>query len=644
MEENNNEKCNYNTFYFVNHKFAHELYQQGIAAGNKFYQVINHDPEYNIYSQIPFCITGSSSYSNAYSAAQYYWRQAFPDNYNDVEIAVFKADDSEASRSLNSMYKNLFGFENFLRVCTQLYNMLPFYKGKENMKNLLSMNYLVAIDNGCGLTEMTDSFCYFNAKLNVIEKAEYFEIKIDKESKNGYDSVDDAISIVEKEDNFGTFITFDICYFLAKERHDELRSFINRLYKYQNKHVFMFRVPYLEKEAYQTIHEIISDVISIVDITIPPLDDITLLQFASDTINNAKYSIEDKVNEIFLEKVQEEKRDGRFYGFKTASKIINEMIWFKTKRDAENQQLGLEFDSNKITAKDLEGFCQRDFSNEKSGYEELAELVGMEKITNKVKEIVAQVKASINNEKLDRPCIHMRFLGSPGTGKTTVARIVGKILKEEGILRKGNFIECSARSLCGEYVGQTAPKTLSICRDAYGSVLFIDEAYSLYTGGDSKNDYGKEALATLIAEMENHRTDMVVIMAGYTQDMETLMEGNIGLRSRMPYTIDFDNYSQQKLFEIFMSMTKRKFEYADDFEQTVKAYFDSIPDSYIRAKEFANARFVRNLFERTWSKAALRAAFTNSNEISLIAEDFRSATQEKDFMIKTEPIRSRVGY
>lgn len=123
----------------------------------------------------------------------------------------------------------------------------------------------------------------------------------------------------------------------------------------------------------------------------------------------------------------------------------------------------------------------------------------------------------------------MRFVGSPGTGKTTVARIVGRILKEKGILEIGNFYEVSGRSLCGRYVGETAPKTSEICRSAYGSVLFIDESYSLYAGDDNSRDYGKEAHRYPHREMENNRDKMVVIMSGYPDEMEVLMKANPGL-------------------------------------------------------------------------------------------------------------------
>ena len=227
----------------------------------------------------------------------------------------------------------------------------------------------------------------------------------------------------------------------------------------------------------------------------------------------------------------------------------------------------------------------------------------------------------------------MRFTGAPGTGKTTVARILGRIFAENGILRNGYFFEYMSRDLCGEYVGQTAPKTAAICRDAYGSVLFIDEAYALYNG-ESNNDYGKEALATLISEMENHRDDMVVIMAGYRDDMDKLMEGNAGLRSRMPYQIDFPSYSKKQLTEIYMLMVRKHFEYEPELEQTAANFFDSLDQSYVDSQDFANARFVRNLYERTWSKAAIRSQMDGLETIRITSDDFRQAASENEFSEK----------
>ena len=226
--------------------------------------------------------------------------------------------------------------------------------------------------------------------------------------------------------------------------------------------------------------------------------------------------------------------------------------------------------------------------------------------------------------------------GGPGTGKTTVARILGKILKEKEVLRIGNLYEYKGRDFCGQYIGETAPKTSGMCRDAYGSVLFIDEAYSLYRGDDNSRDYGIEAIDTLISEMENHKDDLVVIMAGYNDDMEKLMDGNRGLKSRMPYTIEFPNFTRGQLFEIYKSMAADKFKIADDLYPAAKAYFEGLSDEVLNSKNFSNARFVRNLFERTWAKAAMRCQLEGQKSVALCASDFTNAASEKDFAFQIE--------
>jgi SpoVK/Ycf46/Vps4 family AAA+-type ATPase len=271
--------------------------------------------------------------------------------------------------------------------------------------------------------------------------------------------------------------------------------------------------------------------------------------------------------------------------------------------------------------------------------------IGMESIRNKVLEIVSQIEMAMKDENLGAPCIHMKFVGNPGTGKTTVARVIGKILKERGVLRNGGFFEYRGRDFVGRYIGETAPKTTAMCRDAYGSVLFIDEAYSLYRGSKtSSNDFGKEAIDTLIAEMENHRKDLVVIMAGYPEEMEELMEANAGLESRIPYTIEFPNYTREQLFEIFILMVKKSFKYKEGFEECARDYFLSLPESVFDSKEFSNARFVRNLFERTWGKATLRWQLYKEEAMELSKEDFIAATNESDFAKNMQKNRRMMGF
>ena len=325
-----------------------------------------------------------------------------------------------------------------------------------------------------------------------------------------------------------------------------------------------------------------------------------------------------------MNKIIEEKNDGRYYGMNTIEKVVNQMIYLKCRKEE------LDKDCEKyeiITADDLQGLIEESLDNEKDGLDELSNLVGMESVKKQILEIIAQIKASIRFNPKEKACIHMRFVGAPGTGKTTVARIIGKILKEAGVLTIGCFYEVSGRDLVGKYIGHTAPKTNEICRDDYGSVLFIDEAYSLYHGNDTGRDFGVEAVDTLIAQLENHRSDMVVIFAGYQKEMDVLMESNPGLASRVPYEIVFPNYNRETLFKIFMSMVeKSKVPYSNDFEEEVKDYFMGLSSDIVDAPNFGNARYVRNVYERVIGKAITRCDLLNIS-VAFEIEDIKAISE-----------------
>ncbi|MBR5741103.1 MAG: AAA family ATPase, partial [Firmicutes bacterium] len=471
------------------------------------------------------------------------WGKCFPDDPDVLRIYISKKE-AETEDLVRSIYTSYYGAESYMALCTELLDSIPLLKERGALPALRLQNYLFAVDGGCGFTTLLSSFSDFLTRLGVFtgaegERSRYSEIRLrlGDESKFGEKCVDDAIGVVRDsskgEETVISAIGFDISCFLEGSKYDELRAFVQRLYDYQDQFVFVFRVPFLEHQALEKVEDVLSDVTLLRTVEIPPLDDSVLYEHFWGTLNQLGYDKSDALNEAFFRKVAKEKKDGRFYGFKTVRKIVAEMALQKSGCDAKREDAKESVDRTVVDVADLHGAFV-DTSKERTGYDELAELIGMEAITERIREIVTQVKYSIRDAKLDRPSIHMRFLGAPGTGKTTVARIVGEIFREEGILRKGAFLEYSARQLCAEYVGQTAVKTAAICRDAYGSVLFIDEAYSLYEDdAPGRNDYGKEALTTLISEMENHRDDMLVIMAGYTDEMETLMKGNTGLRSRM---------------------------------------------------------------------------------------------------------------
>ena len=194
-------------------------------------------------------------------------------------------------------------------------------------------------------------------------------------------------------------------------------------------------------------------------------------------------------------------------------------------------------------------------------YQELDDLIGLNSVKKEVRSLANFVKLQKQREaqglKTAKVSYHLVFYGSPGTGKTTVARIVGRIYKDLGVLKKGHTVETDRAGLCGEYVGKTGPKTDTVISKALDGVLFIDEAYSLVPEGGAGNDYGQEAISTILKRMEDYRDRLVVIVAGYKDEMQRFIDSNPGLQSRFNRYIDFPDYSGTELVEIFKMYMKK---------------------------------------------------------------------------------------
>ena len=240
---------------------------------------------------------------------------------------------------------------------------------------------------------------------------------------------------------------------------------------------------------------------------------------------------------------------------------------------------------------------------------ELDSLVGLEGVKAEVKRIVnlAKVNEARRAQGLKVPPMtyHMVFTGNPGTGKTTVARIVARAFRALGIAKGGQLVETDRSGLVGRYAGETAVKTNAKVDEAIGGILFVDEAYQL--ASSDSDDYGKEAIATLLKRMEDDRDKLIVIAAGYTDEMRDFLDANSGLRSRFSKTIEFADYTAKELAAIFRSMAKKnEFVLAADLEEGLDAAMAKLTAK--RDRTFGNARFVRQLFEDATGRQANRLA------------------------------------
>ena len=267
---------------------------------------------------------------------------------------------------------------------------------------------------------------------------------------------------------------------------------------------------------------------------------------------------------------------------------------------------------------------------QKPSFEELMEnlesLVGLDEVKKDVKNLVNLMKVRKLRQENDLPVppmsLHMVFMGNPGTGKTTVARLVSSLYASIGVLSKGQLVEVDRSGLVAGYVGQTALKTQEAIQSALGGVLFIDEAYSLSSGGE--NDFGREAIETILKAMEDHRDDLIIIVAGYDEPMEEFLSSNPGLESRFNKYFHFPDYTGEQLLAIFKSQcSKNSYVMTEEAEKKAAEFFNRLYEE--RDDNFGNGRDVRNRFEdmivRQSNRVAVMEAPTKDDLMAVLPED-----------------------
>ncbi|MBE6910579.1 MAG: AAA family ATPase [Ruminococcaceae bacterium] len=459
------------------------------------------------------------------------------------------------------------------------------------------------------------------------------------------DSDKEVVEEFERLSENSDIIAVDMGFRVERAGTAELRSFLRRLARERGGLLPVFKIPYSEGAEKEKIVAELGAVFPLFTIAVPPLSTADYAAAAAGMAARLGGRVEPDAVEGLEKLIVEKRNREHFYGFRSIRALVSDVIYQKNLIEArEGTEMSLV-----ITKEDVRRALNQ-WEDEHGGSEQLDELIGVDEVKSRIDEIVVQLELAKEQPSAERPCMHMLFTGNPGTGKTTVARILGRILKEKGVLSKGQFYERTGRDLVGRYIGETAPITNALCRDAYGSILFIDEAYTLYRSSDDGKDFGREALDTLITQMENHRQDFIVILSGYGDEMKLLLEANPGLASRIPHEIRFRNFTREELAKIYMRMAGKKYRCAAGLEREAEAYFLSLSEKTLNNKAFANARFVRNLYERTVSKAALRhqaetgERIVSGASIELTAADFRNAAEAEEFQMLREKSARAIGF
>lgn len=517
------------------------------------------------------------------------------------------------------------------------------------LERFFTKSLLVSMDDGWGYSAFLRAIAQELAVYYRVDKDEkmHSEISFEKDDFSEWEKQADVVKKVSSQivyKNWFAVMAYDLSDWTGKLSDPRFLNYLRKMGQYSKNILLVFRVPHMDVKSIRNIEREIANALSIRSLVIPPVANEDMIQYFKAELLESDFVLTDGCDDLLEQWICQEKNEGTFYGYKTLDKMAGELIYHK----ALCGPLKVEEDRCvKIVPEDIKMMLNDEFLDD-NPYDVLNELIGMAQVKTKIREIVAQIKMQKaleeQGKKVDKPSMHMLFLGAPGTGKTTVARLVGQIFKQEGILKKGHFIEKTGNEFIVRYVGETVQKARAVFRDAYGSVLFVDEAYGMVVG-TSSGSTADELVPIFVAEMENHREDLCVIFAGYKDEMKEFLKTNSGLESRFPHIVEFPNYSKEELIEIFFKLVNGKFEYEEELKEAVIEYIQNLPEETFASKEFSNARFIRNLYEHLWGKAAYRISLSGEKEICLKKADMVSVMEEEDVKdIVSEKNKKTIGF
>ncbi len=557
-----------------------------------------------------------------------------------AETAATLKDGKKAKKTTLQQVDELIGFTAFKELCHEIADRAPMVHENGTEEVFFARCYLFAINSGEGLSRVLsllkdtvlDAGYFAGGVKPDVREVELPSMEGEHAEERFANFMGSLDSVYARE----RVVCYDISEWVGHTGKEQFKEFLLRIFREERHCINVFRMPLAADRILSQTLEDLADVLTVEQIVFAQHTTEETRKLAEQMLSDYDITVAQNAWEKFDRRISLEKQNGFFYGMHTLRKVTNEMVL-----QMEDFNVLHQLEGKVITPEKIEALSPSD-GKDLRGETRLDALVGMTEVKKQLRSIMNQIMVAQSGAVKTRPGMHMCFVGAPGTGKTTVARLVGEILAERKLLRSGRFYEYRGRDLCGRYVGETAIKTREICREAYGSVLFIDEAYSLFRGDHSTVDFGREAIDTLIAEMENHAEELVVILAGYSEDMETMLTANAGMSSRIPYTLEFPNYSRKELCEIFMKFIPDTMDYDEEFTAEAKKFFDKLPQSLLDSRDFGNGRFSRNLYERTWGRAVSERIIEPGERIRLTKDDLDAAGAE--LLGKSSDRRRPIGF
>lgn len=528
----------------------------------------------------------------------------FPSQSINNALALEENDIEKALTKLNS----LIGLKNVKEVINQIVRLVQYNRQRAEILSLDTLDnptyHLAFYGNpGTGKTTVARILCDIFYSLGLLDVNKLIEV--DRSNLVG-EFIGQTGPKTKKviEEAMGGVLFIDEAYSLAPEGNpsndfgsEAIDTLVKEMEDQRGKFIVIFAGYYEEMQQMIQSNPGLSSRINI-QINFDDYTDEEMLEIAHLQAKNNYYTLTENAEKAFLIKINQEKMAPNFANGRTVRNLMESAVREKAYRLSGKpvsreellvlEDLDFGIDSSELFSKDFENLI-----------DELNSLIGLKAVKEQVQSITNYIrvekKRQKSNGEVKAPSLHMIFSGNPGTGKTTVARLLSKILGSIGILKKGHLIEVSREDLVGEYTGHTAIKTKNKIKEAYGGVLFIDEAYSLYSSSDS--DFGYEAISTLLREMEENRDKLVVIMAGYNAEMESMLNMNSGLKSRFAHSISFPDYSDEELMTIFInSVIRDGYLLTEEAKTKVSQLFTEICET--KDEHFGNARAARLLYEK----------------------------------------------